>query len=740
MKRSIKKRGLGVLLAAVMAASLVPAGISAFAEGDRADGDISLTFDSAADLDELYVNAADANGNGSAVVENGRLKLTKEKGWGQYALRFGYTSMQKFTASMDISLDTSAIVADNPATEDVNIGFATRLAKDAGWTAKDIDVTLSAAQPRPYIGKMVTRGDPSYSEYDSFNSDADYSDVNFTVIGDGTSVKAYLDGEQILENVKDGVPATTLNSGDIAILLYGTAGATFYVDNVSVKDEIVVPGTEPEEPEDPDTGDRADGNVELTFETAADLEEFRTDDADQNNNGSAVVENGKLKLTKEKGWGQYVLRLGYTGMEKFTASMDVTIAASDIATETDAEDVSIGFTTRLTKGTGWTTKNIDVSLSAALSRPYMVNLVSRGDGSPYDPFAAVQTDARYDTTVTFTVIGDGTSIRAYVNGLLMAENIKAGEDATTTTLKEGDIGLLFYGTAGVTAYVDNFSVLNEVKEPEIDIPSYDLKDSMELTFDSETETQDFVKNVRDGGAEGSLTVANGELRLAFEKGSSDEQFAAWRLAEAGEKFTLTLDVAMEKGLLGVFVRTGQDKPWGQQGVMLQDNVDSGGAFALVGYPAGTIYGGDVDGNVVYLGDTVKQYIQVKIIGDGNKITVLIGNEYAKTLENSEDGVIDPATPLTGEIGFLLYNPSGDAIAYFDNLKLVPEADYTPPEILGAIDDPDDKPDDKPGENPGDDNKDPEPTGCGGNVAAVSAVSAVTILSAACVVLLRKKKD
>ena len=110
------------------------------------------------------------------------------------------------------------------------------------------------------------------------------------------------------------------------------------------------------------------------------------------------------------------------------------------------------------------------------------------------------------------------------------------------------------------------------------------------------------------------------------------------------------------------------------------------------------------------------------------------------VENSEDGVIDPATPLTGEIGFLLYNPSGDAIAYFDNLKLVPEADYTPPEILGAIDDPDDKPDDKPGENPGDDNKDPEPTGCGGNVAAVSAVSAVTILSAACVVLLRKKKD
>ena len=738
MKNSIRKKGLGLLLAAFMFVSALPAALSAFAEGDRADGDISLTFESEADFDELSVNAVDGNMNGNASIENGRMKLTKDKGWGQYALRFGYTSMQQFTASMDISLDVNSLVVNDPNTEDVSIGFATRLAKDTGWTSKNIDVTLSAAKPRPYIATMVTRGDPSYAEYDKFNSTADYGNVNLTVIGNGTSVKAYLNATQVLENKKVGVEETTLNSGDLAILLYGTAGATFYIDNVTIKDEVVVPGTEPEEPENPS---RADGDVNLTFESEEDLDEFIEDKADGNTNGNASIENGRMKLTKENGWGQYALRLGYTSMQQFTASMDISLDVNDIVTESAIEDVSIGFASRLTKGTDWKAKDIDITLSAAPTRSYMVNLIARGDGSPYDDsFAYVQTDAGYDASVNFTVIGDGPHIRAYVNGILMSENIKEGADSAAASLTTGDIALLLYGSAGVTVYVDNFTVLNEVKVPEVEIPTYELKDTMDLTFDSESDTEDFVKNFRDGGAEGSLTVSNGELRLAFEKGNSDAQYAAWRLAEAGEKFTLTIDVAMEKGLLGVFVRTGQDKGWSQQGVMLQDNVESGGAFALVRYPEGGIYGGDVDGNVSYLGDAVKQYIQVKIIGDGNKITVLIGNEYAKTFENKENGETDPNTPLTGEIGFLLYNPTGDSVAYFDNLKLVQEADYTPAEILGAEDNPDPGPGEDPGGNSGKDPDDKDKTGkgCGGNLSAFSSIGAAGILSVVCFLLLRKK--
>lgn len=730
MKSISKNKWCVIILAMVIAICMIPATMAVWAT-DRADGDVSLTFDDAADLNEFIEDAADANQNGSFTVEDGKLKLTKGEGWGQYALRLGYASMQTFTASMDISLDTATLTADG----DVCIGFATRLTAGTAWTAKTIDVTLSAAASRPYVGKMVTRGDPSYAEYDSFSSTADYAKVNYTVIGEGTSITAYLDGVKILQNVKDGVAATTLNSGDVALIWYGSAGATFYVDNFSIKDEAVVPGTS-EEPGDPNISDRADGDVSLTFDDAADLDEFIGDAADGNSGITAVVENGELKLTKEEGWGQYALRLGYTSMQAFTASMEIKIEGDTL---TKDKDICIGFATRLTAGTSWTVKNIDAGMSAASSRRYMVNLVSRGDGLAYDPLANVLTDIGYDSTVKLTVIGDGTSVKVYVDDLLMAENIKAGQTQTSTTFDSGDIAVLIYGESAVTAYVDNLVITDDATEPEEPGPEYELKDEMNLTFGDAADLSDFVKNSRDGGAEGSLTVANGELCLSFIKGNSDAQYAAWRLGNAGEKFTLTIDVAMEKGLLGVFVRTANNKPWSQEGVMLQDNVDSGGAFALVGYPAGTIYGGDKDGNVVYLGDAVKQYIQVKIIGDGNKITVMIGNEYAKTLENSEGGVTDPTTALTGEIGFLLYNPMGDAVAYLDNLTLVAEADYTPPVILGAIEDDEDDKDDgnTNGNNTG---KDDVETGCGGSMAAALPFAvAAGVLGAICVILFRKKK-
>lgn len=617
--------------------------------------EVSENWDAAA---VFTLDAADGNygqdpaGTWTSIVEHQGSKMlkfeTKTVG-ARKMLRLGYTNLDKFTFSFDFKVDFATITTGQFA-----VVPAVRLEAGTNWESHSwepafvasIYETQNALQSKFNFRPWAEVGTPKNITPDDFHK--------ITVTGDGAAINVYSD-YTLLQTYTTG--ETNYTQGDVGILIYGfgnAGGETVYIDNVSVKTEVIVPA-EPPAQEKAQT---------IDFSKPSDLDLFAADTGFAVDGISKAIDDGKLKfsITDAAAPSFLPLKLNYTTLPEFTYSMDFEFSA-------DTKDLEFSALSRV--GSAWSDKSVECNVKVADNGQYkLLGMTER----PYKIVGSGQTFT--DGEHNLTVSGVDGVIRMYIDDTMVYYH-DAGSGFNT-----GNLGLMVSGTNG-TLYIDNVEIKLSAEgytdiNPENE---YTVSDTLDVSYETETGTDIFKKNVKDPDNGGTLKVENKELQIKLEP-TNDWQGSAWRVGQTGENFTLTVDFALKSGMLGICVRVPHGDSWGTTSIMMQAN---GGKILLFSYIDGIVkqYGNADYGYMIYY----DRYMQLKIVGEGEKITMMLGDESYIDLDigNIVDGAPDAGTPATGEVAFVAYasKKTENAEAYVKNIKLTPTADYTRPVILGA---------------------------------------------------------